>query len=370
MSDERLLQTFIDLVRLDSPPKREAAVAAYAHAALAAAGAEVDIDDSRGATGSDTGNLIAGFPATAPGRAIVFSAHMDCVEPCCGVEPVVHDGVVRSAGETVLGADDKAGIAAIIETFRRVAEESIPHAGLKAVLTVAEEQGLTGAKALDPSRVRGDLCLVLDADGAIGGIVTAAPTHWTFAAEFRGRAAHAGVCPEQGCSAIAMASEAVSHMRLGRVDEESTANIGTIHGGKATNVVAPLVTITGECRSRDRAKVEALRAEMDSAMRRTAERASGAVDIEWTLEYEGYSLPGDHPLVALVEDACADIGVAHHTFATGGGSDANIFWAKGVPALVLASGMADVHGTEEHLAVKDLEDLAALLVAIVRRAVE
>ncbi|TLM98071.1 MAG: M20/M25/M40 family metallo-hydrolase, partial [Actinobacteria bacterium] len=230
--DERLLATFLDLVRIYGPSGSEAPVAAYCARALEEAGCEVRFDDSAVVTGSDTGNLIAQLRGDAP-ATLVLSAHLDTVEPAGGVEPVVRGGVVLSAGDTILGADDKAGLAAAIECVRRLAESDGPRPNVRCVFTVQEEVGLTGAKALDPVDAQGDLCLVLDADGAPGGIVIGAPTHYTFTARFTGRAAHAGVRPEDGISAIAMAAWAIARLPIGRIDEMTTANVGTVHGGTA-----------------------------------------------------------------------------------------------------------------------------------------
>jgi len=364
--DERLLATFIDLVKIDSPSRGEARCAAYCAAALADAGCAVRFDDSARVTGSDTGNLIAELPGNVT-ATLVLSAHMDCVDPCCGVVPEVREGVIFSAGETVLGSDDKAGLAVIIETVRRLVDSGEPRPTVRCVFTVQEEIGLTGAKSLEPGAAVGDLCLVLDAAGRPGGIVVGAPTHYTFVAEFSGRAAHAGVAPEQGISAIEMAARAVSSLELGRLDSETTANIGTFHGGTATNVVAATVTVTGECRSLDRERVEAVRAAMHEIMKQTAYEAGGDVDVVWNLEYEGFSIGRDTPAVRLVTDACGDVGLEPVLFTTGGGSDANVIAATGVPTIALACGMEGVHSTSEQIEVADLEALAALTVAVARR---
>lgn len=362
---ERLLATFLDLVRIDSPSGSEAACAAYCRDALETAGCSVRFDDSAAVTGSDVGNLIAELSGTVDGT-LVLSAHMDCVEPCIGVEPVISDGYVVSAGDTILGADDKAGLAAAIECVRVLASaERRPT--IRCIFTVQEEVGLRGAKELDVADVEGDVCLVLDADGTPGGIVRAAPTHYTFAAEFTGRAAHAGVSPEKGISAMRMAADAVSRLPIGRVDEESTANVGSIKGGAATNVITARVDITGECRSLDRAKAEALRERMDSTMRAAADEVGGEVRISWTREYEGFAVEEDAFAVGVVKTACGDVGLEPRLFSSGGGSDANIIAALGVPTLALSCGMSGVHGTGEEIAVVDLEALAALCVAVARR---
>lgn len=370
MSDDRLLATFLDLVRIDSPSGEEAGVAAYVAAALAAAGMDVSFDDSAVATGSNTGNLIATLKPTAPGLTIVLSAHMDTVEPGRGIEPVVAEGIVRSAGETVLGSDDKAGIAAILESVWRLAESGRPHAEVRVVITVGEEQGLLGAKHLPAEAAKGDVCLILDADGEPGGIVTAAPTHYTFTATFRGRSSHAGVEPEKGISAIVMAARAISGMKLGRLDAETTANIGSISGGRATNVVAETTMVTGECRSLDPARVETVRDAMDHAMHVAASEAGGSVLVMWHKEYDGFRFAEDDPALRFVIEACDSAGLTPRTFATGGGSDGNVFAARGTPTFVMSCGMRDVHGCGEWMAVADLEAITRLLDVLLARAVE
>lgn len=369
MSDERLLSTFLDLVRIDSPTGFEAACGVYCADRLRSLGFTVRFDESASLTGSNTGNLVAELPSTVPG-VLALSAHLDCVEPCRGVVPLVVDGIVAAEGETVLGADDKAGLAAALETFQRLVESGQPRPSLKALFTVQEEVGLVGAKQLTAEDASCDLCLVLDAEGSPGAIVTAAPTHYTFAAEFYGRSSHAGVAPERGTSAILMATDAIGHMRLGRLDDGTTANIGTIRGGTATNVIAARCDVTGECRSLDRPTVEALKAEMNEVLQDAAEIAGGSVDVAWKLEYEGFSYEEDSLLVALVADACRRVGLEPSTYRTGGGSDANALSGKGIPVLALACGMEGVHSTQEQLAVADLAAVTRICVAVAERMAE
>jgi len=366
--DERLLGTFLELVGVDSPSGSERLCAEYCERALIDAGCAVSYDDSAAATGSDTGNLVAELKGTADG-VLVLSAHLDCVEPCRGVEVEVRDGVAFSVGDTVLGADDKAGLAAAIECVRRLAEGEGPHPTVRCVFTVQEELGLIGAKHLSADIAAGDLCLVLDAAGRPGGIVVGAPTHYTFSAEYTGRAAHAGVEPQAGLSAVKMAGEAIVRLPIGRLDDVTTANVGTVSGGTATNVIAARARLTGECRSQDRVRVEELKAEMDGIMREVAAQQGGAVEIEWNLEYEGFRLEEDAGAVAVVADACRQVGLEPSTFTTGGGSDANIIASFGVPTVALSCGMEGVHSTSEQLAVADLERLAALCVAVAQRLV-
>jgi len=361
VSDARLLETFLELARIDSPPGFEAAAASYCADALRAAGCDVWFDGSATTTGSDTGNLIAMLPGSVPGT-LALSAHLDVVEPCRGIEPIVVDGVITSAGPTVLGADDRSGLAAIIESVRRLSEGDAPHPSIRVIFTVLEESGLIGAKALQVEDTACDLCLVLDAEGAPGGIVVAAPTHYTFTARFHGRACHAGVCPEQGVSAISMAADAITRMELGRLDPDTTANIGSIRGGSATNVVSGRCDLTGECRSLDRARVEAVRDAMTSAMQSAADAAGGEVEIAWELAYQGFLHAADSAEVQQVSDACNRAGLEPRLYRTGGGSDANVLASLGVPVLALACGMSGVHGVQEQLAIADLEALPRIIV--------
>lgn len=361
----RVVDTFLELARISSPSGREAEVAQFAADALRKAGCDVRFDDTAYLTGSNTGNCIATLPGEGE-EVLAFGAHMDCVQPCENVEPVVDGGVVRSAGDTVLGADDKAGIAAIIEAVRRLSEEGIAHRPLKVLLTVREEEGLRGAKALSRHDAECSLFLVLDADGPVGGIVIAAPSQYVFKAMFHGRAAHAGVEPEKGSSAIEMAAHAIARMRLGRLDAATTANIGTIAGGTATNVVAPSCAVTGECRSLDHSRAEEVRSSMDRMMKEAAESYGGTVDVDWNLEYRCFSIPPDGEAVKMVQRACEAIGVEPVTQTTGGGSDANVLSAHGIPALVLATGMMGVHSTDESIETAQLELLTDLIVELAR----
>ena len=370
MDSARVLETFLDLVRIEGPSYREAAVADYCERALAQIGCSVRRDDTAAVTGSDTGNLVAVLPATAGCEgAVVLSAHLDTVKPCHGVEPVINDGIVRSAGDTVLGADDRAGIAAIIEAVRSAAASDEPHPEVVVVLTVCEEESLVGATAFDASTLPdGAFCYVLDAGGAPGTAIVGAPCHYEFTATFHGRASHAGAAPEAGVSAIRMAADAVANMPLGRIDEITTANVGMIEGGTAVNVVAECCAIKGECRSIERSRAEQLRAAIDQACRQAAERAGGAVELSWHLDYEATNYAPDDPIVRSVERAARSCGLEFRSENSGGGADANALATKGVAAITLAIGMTNYHALDEHIAVRDLEDTARLAEALIMQA--
>lgn len=365
----RLLDTFLEAVRIDSPSGEEAAFARWCVDRLTALGCVVRVDDTVKVTGSDSGNVIAEFAATAAGATIVLSAHLDTVEPGRGIEPIVEDGTVRSAGDTVLGSDDKAGIAAILETLAVLRETGRPHARVRVLLTTSEEIGLQGAHALDVADCGGDVCLVLDAAGEVGGVVTGAPTHFTFTATFRGVAAHAGVQPEKGRSAVLMAARAIAAMPLGRLDELTTSNVGGISGGGATNVVPAECVLRGECRSLGATRVVEVREAMDAAMQRAADEAGGSVEVEWKREYDGYRYEDGDPVLEIVVAGVRAAGFEPYLFFTGGGSDANVLTSKGLPAVALSCGMTDVHSTGETIAVSEIEGLVRVLLATIGGAV-
>ena len=257
INKERLLSTFLDYVQIDSESTHEGAIAARVAEDLRAIGCEVYVDQSGEKTGSDTGNLYCTLPGNTGGEPILFSAHMDTVVPGVGVKPVIEDGVIRSSGDTVLGGDDKSGIAAIVEALRTIVEQNLPHPTIEALFTVCEEVGLRGSQHMDYSRITAKKAAVLDSSGDAGKIITAAPGQYKLSAAVIGRRAHAGVAPEEGISAVQVLSEAIANMKLLRIDEETTANIGTISAQYATNIVPERAELIGECRSRRDDKLEA-----------------------------------------------------------------------------------------------------------------
>ena len=370
MNPTRLLDLFCEIVRIESPSRREAAMAARCADELRGLGFSVRFDDSAAQTGADTGNLVAHLPGTAPGH-VVLSAHMDTVQPCAGIEPVVEDGVVRSAGDTILSADDKAGVAAILEGVRSVVEEGAPRPDVTVLLTTCEELHLLGSGALAPDALpAGAPCYVLDADGAPGTVITGAPCHWTLEAVFAGRASHAGVVPEAGISAIQMAAVAIGAMPLGRIDEATTANIGVIAGGRETNVVPEACMLRGECRSLYPERAEAQKAAMTVALEQAAARFGGTVGIDWTPSYGAVLYDEDDALVQAAARAARAAGLEPCFRHDGGGSDANVLAARGVRAVTLGVGMTAFHSPEEHISVADLEGTARLVEALVREGAE
>lgn len=370
MNEQRLLDTFLDLIKLPCPSGREGRAAAYCKVALEECGCTVTIDGAGPKIGSDTGNLYAELAGTAPG-SIILTAHLDCVQPCEDVKPRIVDGVIYSDGTTVLGGDDKVGVAAIIETVRTLVEEGGEHPTVKIIFSVQEETGCRGAANFDAANFEsGEPCFVFDDAGDVGGACLAAPYHYTFAARFIGKASHAGVAPEQGISAIEAACCAVERMRqagvLGAVGAYCASNIGRISGGSANNVVAPECEMTGECRAVEQADVERVRSAMDDAMREAADMIGAQVEVDWNLEYPGFRIAEDAPIVRMFCHAAKRAGFTPRTFMSTGGTDANQYVKLGVDPLVVSTGMTKFHSVDECLKVADLENTARLAIALVR----
>lgn len=361
INTDRLRRTFLDLVHLNTPPGEEREAARYCADVLREAGFVCQRDAA--------GNVIAqksGIVSDAP--RIFFSGHTDTVQATGGIQVIEADGVFHTDGTTILGADDKAALAEILEGVRVLAEQDFPHGDLQVIFTTGEEVGLLGAKALAPEVVAGSLGFVFDASGPTGRIITGAPTHETLSATFRGRAAHAGFQPERGVSALQAACRAVAGMHLGRIDPETTANVGVLHGGVANNVVAPEAYVTLEARSRSPQKLGRQIAHMRSSLVQAAAFYGAAVEIIHDREYVGYDWSADAHVVRLAADAWRSLGREPSLGPTGGGSDASVFNARGVPTVVLSCGYVDAHTFQERVALSDLIAGAEWTVAIARTA--
>ena len=310
MSESRLVKTFLDLVRIDSPTGHEAQIAQALMLRLRELGLLARQDA--------LGNIIASLDGE--GEPVLLSAHMDTVEPGRGIRPQVKDGIITSDGTTVLGSDDKSGIAIILEVIQRLKESGEKHAPLEVVLTVSEEGGLVGAKGLDIRSLKSKRGLVLDSGGPIGTIVRQAPVQDSIHIVVHGKASHAGAEPEKGINAIVVASEAITQMPLGRVDEETTANIGKITGGFATNIVPDKVEMRGEARSLSNTKLAAQIQRMRQAVESVAARHGASADIEVTRAYETYRLADSHPWIRHLVGVCENVGVEPLLKSSGGGS--------------------------------------------------
>jgi tripeptide aminopeptidase len=375
INQERIKNLLLELVQIDSVSREERDVAQRIKAYCEELGAEVYIDGAGEQVGGNTGNVIARFPGTIPAaEPIMMSAHMDTVVPGKGVKPIVEGDIIRTDGSTVLGGDDKSGCSVIIETIRCLQEQNIPHAPIDAVFSICEEVGLLGAKHLDMSKVRARYGLVFDSDDP-GFLFTRGPSADHFEVKIHGLESHAGVAPEQGISAIRIAAEAISAMRLGRIDEETTANIGVIRGGEATNIVTNLVTLRGEARSLDDAKLDAQTAHIIECLEEAAGRYEVTVDgvttrarveSHVTREYHAMDVSDDSRVVRLVKEAAARMGLQVETMASGGGCDANIFNQRGIECANLGTGMRAIHTVKEWLDVKDMYASAEMTLEIMR----
>jgi len=362
---ERLLDSFLSFTRLPGPSLNEKAVADKVLSQLASLNVPATLDQAGSKVGGTTGNVIGRLEPSRPDLDwILLAAHMDTVAQS-GVEPVVDGDIVRSPGDTILGADDRAAIAAVLEAVRSVLEANALHLGVELIFTIGEETGLLGSKSLDIQTLRSHMAFVVDSSGPPGRIIKSAPFHNRITWKIHGKAAHAGVAPESGINAIHAASLGIARMNLGRIDEETTSNLGVIHGGKATNIVCDYVEIKGEVRSRDKKKLAQQTSHLIDAMRQGAESVGARVTEDVVLEYEGFDLAEDHPVVAAAVRACNRCGLVPELVASGGGSDANVLNAQGIPAVNLAVGYVNPHSADERIAIADLQALTCLLVELI-----
>jgi tripeptide aminopeptidase len=341
---DRIVNTFLELIQIDSPSGEEAAFREEMIKRLEALGLTTEVDDY--------GNLIARLE-DGTGEYFLLSGHMDTVQPGRGIKPEIRDGVIYSDGTTVLGGDDKSGVAIILEVLQLIKEHNLPHPPIEVVLTVQEELGLQGAKNLDMSRLKSKWGLVLDTGGGPGKITRSGPSADKFLVTIKGRGAHAGLRPEAGINALAIAAEALIRMPLGRVDHESTCNMGTIKGGTARNAVPAEVHLFGEARSRNNAKLEILSQIIVNALEQTTARWGGKLELEHVHNYRAYRLPDDAPIIQAVVKANKELGYEPVLREGGGGTDGNHYNAAGIQTVTVSSGQAAVHTVDEHLPIDD-----------------
>lgn len=367
VNQERLVRTFLDLVKINSPSKSERGVVDYLRPMLEELGFDVKEDDTGSKIGGNAGNLIATKQGSLDkGLRIFLSAHMDTVDITEGLEPVVtEDGMIKSQGKTILGADDKAGIAVTLEAVRVALEKNIPFRSIQLLYSVSEEVGLLGARHMDPSEIKADVGYVFDTEKPVAHIVTAAPSHVNLLVRYKGKAAHAGINPEGGINAIVAASRAVAKMKLGRIDPETTANVGVIHGGKARNIIPEDVEIRAEARSRNEAKLAVQVDHMVKTFEEAAKEVGAEVEIDVQQEYTTYRWTSEDAPVKLAQKAAGSIGIDQLMLEGGGGSDANVFNLKGVPAVVIGVGYEGAHTRNEQIAIDDLVKSAEFALALI-----
>ncbi len=374
VNKERMLAEFKEIVSVPCHGLQERPVFEMLKRKLEDLGFSVEEDDAGKKLGGNCGNLWAFMPASAGAEnavRVLLSAHMDGVEPCSGTTVVQKDGVLYSDGTTILGADDKSGVEGILESIRLLKEENVPHGDIQVLFTICEEGGVNGSRCLDKSKLRADVGYALDGEGAPGEIVVGAPGQYKYKIDIIGRKAHGGLEPEKGINAIMIAAKALAAVeRYGRIDEETTCNIGIINGGTATNVVPDLVTIEGDARSRNNEKLVSIRDEVVNTIVESAKKYGAQVEAVVEHKYSSFLVAKDSEVVALAKDACEKHGFIPNITLTGGGSDANFINSYGIPCVILGTGMANVHTVDEYIKEEDLYNSALMVYGILRAAVK
>lgn len=370
INSQRLAERFQSLVKIDSLSRQERDVALVLEKILTEMGASVCYDTAGEQVEGNCSNLVARFKGTVAAEPIFLSGHMDTVGPGKGIKVQFEDGVFRSDGTTILGSDDKSALAIIIEVMDVILENKIAYPPVEIIFTVCEEIGLLGAKNFDYTLMESKFGYILDSTDT-DGIVTKAPAANKIIIKIHGKGAHAGAEPENGVNAILVASQAISTLKLGRIDAETTCNIGTIKGGVATNIVPAFVEIHGEARSHDPEKLKQVTDDIVTAFHKAASEFrdnGGLPEVETIVEndFPHTDIPENHKAIGLARKAAANLGVALESKTIGGGADANIFFGKGIVAGVLGTGMTDVHTLNESVSLSDMENSARLVLEILK----
>lgn len=366
----QLHETFTALCRIESPSRRERACADWVTAELETMGLAVIEDGSAPATGSESGNLLARIPGEAP-DSVLICAHLDTVPAVAPIDPVLSGGYWENANPGILGADNKSAVAVALELARRLSSApEPPPVGLELLFTVCEEVSLRGSRAFDTSALQSQFGYVFDHATPIGEVVLASPTHYRIVAEFRGRAAHAGVRPETGRSAVLAAARAIAKLRLGRLDERTTANVGLIDGGTAINVVPAHCRVEAEVRSLEAARAAAVSTEVVDHLQDAADATECDLDLTVERMFEGYRIKPGAPEIQVAERALRACGYELRPIDSGGASDANSFRTAGFPCSCLADGTERNHEPGERISAQALEDLLDVAIALVDHAAE
>jgi len=365
-----VLDLFRELAAIPSPSGRERPVADRTLDYLRDLGLDPTEDDAGAQIGSDMGNIHVALPPSegVDGVPIFLNAHLDTVPPTGPIDPEVRNGVVVNRHDTILGADNKAAVVVMLAAVRDLVRTGRPHAGVELVLTPMEEVGLKGAKAFDIARLRAKVGYCYDHAAPIGNVVLAAPTQRTLRFRFIGRASHAGIAPEEGRSAVVAAARAIADMPLGRIDAETTANVGLISGGIAGNIVPPECLVESEARSRDPGRLrEQVQAMLDAATF-AANLAECELESRIEPEYDGYRFSRSDPAVRLAARALEACGREPVYIESGGGADANVWNARGLECVNLCNGMAEIHTASEHIAAADLDAMLDVTLALIDAA--
>lgn len=359
-SEEKILNRFMEYVKIGSETGNEREFYERLIEDLKEIGAEVTVDGAGESCGSNANNIYAKFKGNKDVEPLIFSCHMDTVKPGINIEPEIDGGRIKSKGDTILGSDDKSGITALIEAMEIINSKKRNHGPVQMVFTISEEGGLKGSKNLNFDKLIGKRCYVLDSSGQVGKIIVQAPAQNKISAVITGKPAHAGIAPEKGVSAIMVGSEAIHNMELLRIDNETTANIGTFESIGETNIVSPIARIVGEIRSLDKKKIEKQTNLMENCLRNSAVEHGAEIDISIEKMYEPFCISENDDIVKYVKSKCETINIKPFTASTGGGSDANVYNSKGIKTLNLGCGVNNAHTKDEFISVRDLIDLTKL----------
>lgn len=367
VNEKRLVRQFQKLVSIDAESWQEREIANYLVECLEDLGLEVTEDQGNLVYGSPAGNIHAYLPPTAGGKSLLLAGHMDTVSPGKGRKAFVHkNGKITSAGDTVLGADDHAALAEMLELVKVIQEDRVAHSGIEFSISFAEEAFCKGARAMDFSLIRSKRALVLDLAGPVGGVSLAAPTILSIYLDVIGRSAHAGFAPERGIHALAVAAEAIAQIPMGRVHEDTTVNLGRIHGGSTKNSVPDRVHIEGEIRSMsDRRAVKEVE-KIRRTFQEAADRAGARIHMQTEREIRAYRMPEESELMTLYRKACASQGISPYIQETFGGSDNNVYAEHGIQGLVIASAMNEHHSKEEWTSAEDMAKVTRILLEMVK----
>lgn len=361
INKKRVLKTFFEYVKIDSETLNEKEMADKIKADLEQIGLDVHIDNAGSNFGSNSGNVYCYIEGDKTLEPLMISAHIDTVTPGKNIEPFVDDdGYIKSKGNTILGSDDKSGVVAIVEALRVIKERKLNNRPIEAVFTIAEEGGLRGAKHLDLNDIKSKNALILDSSGDTGHIIVAAPGQTKIIADIIGKKSHAGIAPENGISSIQVMSEAISNMKLLRIDDETTANIGSFTAQGPTNIVCEKSSIIAEARSRNVNKLNKQTNHMVDCLKNACEKHNAKLDLTVQNMYEPYTVSENDELLKFVEAKMKQINITPSTHTSGGGSDSNVYNKNGIKTIVLGTGMDKVHTTEERIKVSELENIAKL----------
>lgn len=358
---QRLRSTFLSLVHIDSGMENEDTIGQWVIKRLREFTSDVVMDDAAKQLGGRGGNIIARIPGTADAPPVLLNAHLDTVESTKGIRVIEEGDIIRTDGNTILGGDDKAGVAIILEVLRALHEGHLPHPPIEVVFTIREEKGLLGAKALDFNRLQAKYGFVVDGEDNPAEVIIQTPTHESFEVTIKGRAAHAGVEPERGVNAIVVAAHAIARIHWGRIDEDTTCNVGVIEGGKAINIIPDTCKLRGEIRSHNPKMLDELRRRIERTFEDEARALGATAEVRFAQLYRGFSIAPESPVVQATIHALEQMGIKAVLRKIGGGSDANVFAAHGIQCVILATGASRLHTHQERVSISRMRQCAEVL---------